>query len=85
MSVDVEKSYGEVVAAMEKLTEAFQQRVSELKKMGSDEASVKSLMQGAAAMKDSSGIYLAWARHFMNKLIETEGIEEDEGENISEA
>jgi hypothetical protein len=84
MPVDVEKSFGEVVRAMEKLTEAFEQRVGELRKMGSDEASIKSLMQGAAAMKDSSGIYLAWARHFMNKLTETEGLEEDEGANISE-
>jgi len=85
MAVDVEKSFEEVVTAMEKLTEAFQQRVRELQKLTGDDDHIKSLMQGAAAMKDSSGIYLAWARHFMSKLSETAGLEEDEGAGISEA
>lgn len=77
MAIDIEHSFGEVVQAMERLTQAFEVRVGELRKLGRDEAEIKQLMQGAMAMKDSSGIYLAWARHFMSKLNEVEG--QDEG------
>lgn len=84
MPVDIEKSFGDVVVAMEKLTDAFQLRVVELQKLGRDESDIKSLKQGAMAMQDSSGIYLAWARHFMSKLGEIEGFEENEEAEITE-
>jgi hypothetical protein len=84
MAAEVEKYYAEVVRAMEKLIDAFDQRVEELRKMGRDEDFIKSITQGANAMKDSCGIYLTWTRHYMVKLNESDDLEEDDEPKIVE-
>lgn len=82
--MDITECYNEVVRAMEKLTEAFDQRVDELRKLGRDEEYIKNIVQGAHAMRDSCGIYLTWTRHYLSKLDESEGLEEDEEAKIVE-
>jgi hypothetical protein len=84
MAAEVEKCYAEVALAMEKLIEAFDQRVGELRKMGRDEEFIKSIAQGANAMKDSCGIYLSWTRHYIAKLNESDDLEEDDEAKIVE-
>ena len=74
---DIFESIDGVRNAMMRLNAAFEHRLEELKAAGSDAGTIKEVAGAAAAMKDSGGIYLSWAKHFAKKAAEgsTEGEE----------
>lgn len=78
MSTDVKKSLAEVMEAMQNLSRCFEEKIDELRKKGTEEKELLQLTNGAAAMKDACGIYLAWANHYIARLNKTEGNESDE-------
>ncbi len=82
MSDAVKKSLDHVVDAMKDLTLRFEEKIEELRRKGKDEKEIQVLVNGALAMKDAAGIYLAWANHYISRLNKTEGIELDEADSM---
>ena len=82
MSDPVKKSIEHVVDAMKDLTLRFEEKIETLRKKGKDEKEIQILVNGALAMKDAAGIYLAWANHYMARLNKTEGVELDEDDSV---
>ena len=81
MTDDVTTSIDQVRMAMVRLNSAFERRLAELKASGSDEGTLKEVAGAAAAMKDSGGIYLSWAKHFAKKFA---GKDSGDDEELSE-
>ena len=79
----VKRSLEEVVSAMEKLCGVFEKKVEEMRIKGKGEEELRQLTQGAMAMKDAAGIYLAWANHYIARLNKTEGLEMSEAETMT--
>ena len=82
MSDPVKKSIEHVVDAMKDLTLRVEEKIEALRKKGKDEKEIQILVNGALAMKDAAGIYLAWANHYMARLNTTEGVELDEDDSV---
>ena len=83
MDAVVKRSLEEVVSAMEKLCGVFEKKVEEMRIKGKGEEELRQLTQGAMAMKDAAGIYLAWANHYIARLNKTEGLEMSEAESMT--
>ncbi|MDC4203114.1 MAG: hypothetical protein MPW14_15370 [Candidatus Manganitrophus sp.] len=82
MSSKVKESLANVIGAMELLNKNFEDQIETLRQNGKDEEELQKLVKGAMAMKDASGIYLSWANHFIERLIQTEGMEQEDEESI---
>lgn len=84
MSNKVKESLANVIGAMELLNKNFEDQIETLRQNGKDEEELQKLVKGAMAMKDASGIYLSWANHFIERLIQTEGMEQEDESIIVE-
>ena len=82
MSGDLKQTLMEVTKAMENLNNRYEGKIEELRQQGKDEEELQKLVKGAMAMKDASGIYLSWSNHFVERLGQIEGLEQDEEESI---
>lgn len=82
MASNVEQSLMNVIDAMQRLNQQFEDKIEELRQKGKDEAELQMLVKGAMAMKDASGIYLSWANHYIARLQQTEGMEPEDEESI---
>ncbi|MCG3117038.1 MAG: hypothetical protein LLH30_15280 [Candidatus Manganitrophus sp. SA1] len=82
MSSKVKESLANVIGAMELLNKNFEDQIETLRQSGKDEEELQKLVKGAMAMKDASGIYLSWANHFIERLVQTEGLEPEDEESI---
>lgn len=82
MPSKVKQSLAGVIAAMELLNQHFEDQIETLRQQGKDEEELQKLVKGAMAMKDASGIYLSWANHFIERLIQTEGVAPEDEESI---
>jgi hypothetical protein len=82
MSDPVKKSLQHVLDAMKDLTQSFEGKIEELRKKGKDEKEIQVLVNGALAMKDAAGIYIAWANHYIARLNKADGIESDEEDSM---
>jgi len=74
----VKESLDEVMQAMTRLNSHFEDRIKSFRLQGRDQKELLELVSGAAAMKDSAGIYLAWASHYIERLEKTEGLDLNE-------
>lgn len=84
MPSKVKESLANVIGAMELLNKNFEDQIETLRQNGKDEEELQKLVKGAMAMKDASGIYLSWANHFIERLIQTEGLEQEDESIIVE-
>lgn len=84
MPSKVKQSLANVIGAMELLNRHFEDQIEALRQKGKDEEELQKLVKGAMAMKDASGIYLSWANHFIERLIQTEGLEQEDESIIVE-
>ncbi|MFY9270098.1 MAG: hypothetical protein WAO55_10175 [Candidatus Manganitrophaceae bacterium] len=82
MPSKVKESLANVIGAMELLNKNFEDQIETLRQNGKDEEELQKLVKGAMAMKDASGIYLSWANHFIERLVQTEGLEPEDEESI---
>ncbi len=82
MPSKVKQSLTNVIGAMELLNRHFEDQIEELRQKGKDEEELQKLVKGAMAMKDASGIYLSWANHFIERLLQTEGMDPEDEESI---
>jgi hypothetical protein len=74
----VKASLDEVMRSMEKLSYAFEDKIDDLRQKGTDQKELLELSKGANAMKDAAGIYISWARHYIERLDKTDGIDLDD-------
>lgn len=82
----VQQSLEEVVLAMERLGQVFGAQITQARENGRSEEDLARLLKGADAMRDSAGLYLAWARHYISELGQTDDhLDSDEMFNIEEA
>lgn len=84
MSSNVEQALANVIQAMQRLNQQFEDKIEEMRKQGRDEAELQQLVKGALAMKDASGIYLSWANHYIERLNQTDGDRDDDESMIVE-
>lgn len=82
MPSKVKESLANVIGAMALLNKNFEDQIETLRQNGKDEEELQKLVKGAMAMKDASGIYLSWANHFIERLVQTEGLEPEDEESI---
>jgi len=75
MPGDVKQSLSDIMGAMEKLNQLFEEKLGELHQQGADEDDLRSLEKGILAMKDAGRIYLTWADHFIERLNEVENFD----------
>ncbi len=80
MSEEMSMLLGDVVRAMENLNRHFDEKIEALREKGTDTKEIQNLLKGSHAMKDASGIYLAWANHYLTQL--GKGLESTEEEEI---
>jgi len=89
MTGEIRGSIHEASQAMERLILSFKKYIDGMEASGASVVELQHLTKGIHAIRDSSGIYMTWAKHFA-KLVgeEGEGAEEDlngfldEGEGI---
>lgn len=74
MSESIEEPLSNVLKEMDELNHRFKGAIDTLEEKGTDTEEVQSLINGALAMKDAGALYLTWARHFVNRLSEIEGV-----------
>ena len=74
MTKDVKASLANVIEAMEALNDLFVERIDALRREGADVDEVGVLEKGVLAMKDAGRIYLTWSNHFIEKLVQAEGL-----------
>ena len=74
--MDIQEALDEVVLGMERLGQVFSEEIETHRLGGRSEEDLKRLGKGADAMRDAAGLYLAWARHYINEL--NAGDSEDE-------
>ena len=70
----------QVAKAMDGLTRAFEERVTELRVIGEPEEQIREAVRAIQAVKDSGAIYLTWANHYAKQvsgLEETDDLAED--------
>jgi len=72
MTSQVFEALTEVARAIDGYNKAIESWIEELNKAEDNEARVKTLIGSAKAMRDSGGIYLAWAEHLANGLPQEE-------------
>jgi hypothetical protein len=82
MPHDLKQTLVNVINAMENLNNQYEAKIEELRKGGKDEEELQKLVKGAMAMKDASGIYLSWSNHFVERLGQIEGLDQDDEESI---
>ena len=68
MSDPMMESLEGVLCSMGKFQNIFEGRIQELRSQCRDEKTLTELSKGSMAMKDAAGIYLSWARHYMEQL-----------------
>ncbi len=78
MEKSVKESLGDVMQAMVRLNDHFEDSVKVCRSQGRDQKELSELTTGAMAMKDAAGIYLAWASHYIDRLEKTDGLDLDE-------
>ncbi len=78
---DVAGQLRDITLAMSSLNDQFQDEIEALRRDGRDEETIHGLVKGAAAMRDASGIYVAWAGHFVEKLTQVAGGADQEEED----
>ncbi len=74
----VKASLDEVMRSMEKLSYSFEDKIDDLRQKGKDQKDLLELSKGAMAMKDAAGIYISWARHYIERLDKTDDIALDD-------
>lgn len=79
MNSDVLLAYRNVEQAMEYYTQVLEQYVATLKSTeGTDPKTVERMMHGARAMRDSSSIYLSYAKFIAYGMPDSEEMVEDD-------
>ncbi len=70
----------DVIRAMDNLSLYFDEEIEALREKGIEAKEMQNFLKGSYAMKDASGIYLAWAKHYLAQL--AKGLESPEEEEI---
>jgi hypothetical protein len=68
-----QNALNEVILAMERLGNVFEQEIANHRGQGRDEAELTRLAKGADAMRDAAGLYLTWSHHYIGELEHPEG------------
>lgn len=66
----------QVAKAMDGLTRAFEERVTELRAIGEQEEQIRDAVKAIQAVKDSGAIYLTWANHYAKQVSGLEGTDD---------
>jgi hypothetical protein len=74
----LEQAFDNVRHTLVRFHDAFEERIMERRQQGKEDPSILELTKGMMAMKDSAGIYLAWANHYMKQLDKTNVLDMDE-------
>lgn len=69
MTSGVSQALGNVEKAMDGFNQAIDAWITELRQ-SDDSAEADRMAKGAQAMRDSSGIFMAWAQHLANGMPE---------------
>ena len=80
MNNNLKELLDDVLLAMERLNNSFQEQVTRLRQEGVEEKEVTALLKGVMAMRDASGIYMAWANHYIERFGQ-----EEKGNPLDEA
>ena len=70
MTSGVSQALSNVEKAMDAFNQAIDTWITEVSQSSDDSNDAERLTKGARAMRDSSGIYLAWAQHLANGMPE---------------
>jgi len=68
MDPEIEQSLTKLLKALQAFSSAYDRKVDELRMKGVADETLKEIVDGSEAMKDSASILLSWAKFYVEKI-----------------
>jgi hypothetical protein len=68
MDPEIEQSLTKLLKALQEFSGAYDRKVDDLRMKGIPDETLKQIVDGSEAMKDSASILLSWAKFYVEKI-----------------